>query len=408
MLVEYMTSITDGAFTPYAGQVVKGGASTTPYNQPTIALGDGFNATALANLAKINGLLPKVSRTIIHETRVIRDPLARVFNTIEDPLGVATEHAAFSAGAANKLNDGVCVARGSVDMVSQLTASNFAWDIPLSIYDREISGAAMDNGTIESYVAQKMRTIDKTIADLSYQAEKVIISDVVPGKRTVTSTTSSKADGTAVTFTSYPVGYAGAVDKMAEWQISDVTAKGKVTITDKATSNASDMSVVLEMLQYLKDVAADFESSELTDYNKLGVKTHSTETPYLIMEKKVINAMDNTIANATTSNGYGYSGFPSKSAREYIATFADLVEIDAFAALPTYDKTTYPSSVDYTGHRLGAVMLDKDAAWRVRKFANIEGERCSHQRMYGYSARGEEDLAIWHGVPSYAMLVKSA
>ncbi|MDO4842630.1 MAG: hypothetical protein Q3982_08160 [Phoenicibacter congonensis] len=403
-----MTSITDSAFVPYAGQEVRGGASTTPYNQPTIALGDAFNATALNNLAKINGLLPKVARTIIHETRVFRDPLARIFNTLEDPLGVATEHAAFATGAVNKLNDGVCVPRGTVNMVSQLTASNFAWNIPLSIYDREIAGGAMDNATVESYVANKMKTIDKTIANLSYQAEKIIISDVVPGKRSVTSKTASDDTGTAVTYTTTPEGYAGAVDKMSEWQVSDVTAKGSVTITDKASTGASDMSVVLEMLQHLKDVAADFESSELTSYNKLGVATHSTEKPYLIMEKKVLNALDNTIANTTTSNGYGYSGFPTTTAREYIAPFADLVEIDAFAELPTYDKTTYPSSTDYTGHRLGAVMLDKEAAWRIRKFANIEGERCSGQRMYGYSARGEEDLAIWHGVPSYAMIVKSA
>ena len=402
-----MPSITDTGFAPYAGQVVKGGASTTPYNQPTIALGDVFNETVLKNMAKINGLLPKVSRTIIHETRVIRDPLARIFTTIEDPLGVATEHAAFSTGATNKLNDGVCVARGTVNMVSQLTASNFAWDIPLSIYDREVSGAAMDNSMVESYVAQKMRTIDKTLADMSYQAEKLIISDVVPGKRTIASKNASDGSGADVQYVTTPEGYAGAVDKMSEWQISDVTAKASVTIKDKASANASDMSVVLEMLQHLKDIAADFESTELTTYNKLGIKTHSTEMPYLIMEKKVLNALDNTIANTTTTNGYGYSGFPTKTAREYIGTFADLVEIDAFAALPAYDKTTFPQSVDYSGHRLGAVMLDKDAAWRIRKFANIEGERCSHQRMYGYSARGEEDLAIWHGVPSYAMIVKS-
>ena len=162
-----MPSITDTGSAPYAGQVVRGGASTTPYNQPTIALGDVFNDTVLKNMAKINGLLPKVSRTIIHETRVIRDPLARIFTTIEDPLGVATEHAASSTGAANKLNDGVCVARGTVNMVSQLTASNFAWDIPLSIYDREVAGAAMNNALVESYVAQNMRPIHKTLADTS-------------------------------------------------------------------------------------------------------------------------------------------------------------------------------------------------------------------------------------------------
>ena len=214
-----MPSITDTGFAPYAGQVVKGGASTTPYNQPTIALGDVFNETVLKNMAKINGLLPKVSRVIIHETRVFRDPLARIFTTIEDPLGVATEHAAFSTGAPNKLNDGVCVARGTVNMVPQLTASNFAWDIPLSIYDREVAGAAMNNAMVESYVAQKMRTIDKTLADMSYQAEKLIISDVVPGKRTIASKNASNGTGADVQFVTTPEGYAGAVDKMSEWQI---------------------------------------------------------------------------------------------------------------------------------------------------------------------------------------------
>ena len=49
----------------------------------------------------------------------------------------------------------------------------------------------MDNAMIESYVAQKMRTIDKTLADMSYQAEKLIISDVVPGKRTIVSKNAS-------------------------------------------------------------------------------------------------------------------------------------------------------------------------------------------------------------------------
>ena len=96
--------------------------------------------------------------------------------------------------------------------------------------------------------------------------------------------------------------------------------------------------------------------------------------------------------------------FPTKTAREYIARFADLVEIDAFAALPAYDSSTFPTSTDYTGDRLTAVLLDKDAPWLITKYSNVEGQRCSQDRMFGYSARGEQDMAIFKGVNSFVMI----
>ena len=122
------------------------------------------------------------------------------------------------------------------------------------------------------------------------------------------------------------------------------------------------------------------------------------------METKVLNQFDNAIANTTTSNGYGYSGFPTRTAREYIARFADLVEIDAFAALPAYDSTGYPGSTDYTGCRVNAVLLDKDAPWLVTKWANTEGQRCAGERAMGYSARGEQEMAIYKGANSACII----
>ena len=115
-----MASPTDTKFAAYAGQEVAGGSSTTPYNQPTIDFGDYVNATTIANMAPINSLLPKVGRVIVHDTMVYEAGIMNIFKRLDDPFGVATEHAIFSKGATNKLNPGVCVGRGTVPMFSQL------------------------------------------------------------------------------------------------------------------------------------------------------------------------------------------------------------------------------------------------------------------------------------------------
>ena len=94
------------AYSAYAGQEVAGGSSTTPYNQPVIDFGDPFNKTALANLNNINGLIPKIGDIIIHSTPVYQADIMRIFKRKDTPFGVATEHAQFNGGAANKLNDG--------------------------------------------------------------------------------------------------------------------------------------------------------------------------------------------------------------------------------------------------------------------------------------------------------------
>ena len=397
-----MASPTDSRWSAYAGQEVAGGSSTTPYNMPAIDFGDYFNANILATMPKINSLLPKVSRTIVHDTMIYDGGIMRMFKRLDDPFGVATEHAIFSTGAANKLNPGTCVGRGTVSMESQLTASNLAWNVPLFIYDREINGAALSDAEINAYVAQKMRTMQKTINELQFNAAKVLLSDCVPGSRTVSSYTASDGTGSAVTMTSTPDGYAGKVNLDTDFTIPEI-ARGSTPTLAASGGYSSVMEAVLAYLQTLEAAAADMGYPG-NDYNALGVDTFSGDRPWLIMETKVLNQFDNEIANATTSNGYGYSGFPSTNARSYISRFADLIEIDAFAALPAYDSTTFPTSTDYTGDRLTAVLLDKDAPWLITKFDNVEGQRCSQERGFGYSARGEQDMAIFKGVNSFVML----
>ena len=397
-----MASPTDSKWSAYAGQEVQGGTSTTPYNQPTIDFGDPMSATILANLPAINGLLPRVSSVIIHDTMVYEGSLMRIFNRRDDPYGVATEHAIFSTGAANKLNNGLCVPRGTVQMNSQITASNLAWNVPINIYDREINGAVLSDTEIQAYVSMKMKTMQKTINELQFTAAKTMLSDCVPGSRTISSYTASDGTGSSVTMTSTPDGYAGKVNLDTDFTIPEI-ARGSMPTLAASGGYSDVMDAVLVYLQTLEAAASDMRYPG-SDYNLLGTDTFSGDRPWLIMETKVINQFDNAIANNTTSNGYGYSGFPTKTAREYIARFADLVEIDAFAALPAYDSTTYPTSTDYSGDRLTAVLLDKDAPWLITKFNNMEGQRCAGERMYGYSARGEQDMAIFKGVNSFVMI----
>ena len=397
-----MASPTDTRWSAYAGQEVQGGSSTTPYNQPVIDFGDPMNATILANLPSINGLVNRISSVIVHDTMVYDAGVMRIFNRRDDPYGVATEHAIFSTGAANKLNNGMCVPRGTVSLNSQITASNLAWNVPINIYDREINGAVLSDTEIQAYVSMKMRTMQKTISELQFTAAKTMLSDCVPGSRTISSYTSSDGTGSSVTMTSTPDGYAGKVNLDTDFTIPEIT-RGAMPALAASGGYSDVMDAVLVYLQTLEAAASDMRYPG-SDYNALGTDTFSGDRPWLVMETKVINQFDNAIANNTTSNGYGYSGFPTKTAREYIARFADLIEIDAFAALPAYDSTTYPTSTDYSGDRLTAVLLDKDAPWLITKFSNVESQRCAGERMYGYSARGEQDMAIFKGVNSFVMI----
>lgn len=87
------------SFSNYAGQLI---ASGTYKNGPVVALESSVDRQTLNNLDLINGLIPKISKTIIKETVIRTNDLERVFTKGSLPFGVGFETAAFEAGAPNK------------------------------------------------------------------------------------------------------------------------------------------------------------------------------------------------------------------------------------------------------------------------------------------------------------------
>lgn len=365
-------------FSAFAGQLVSSGART---NAPVIALESESNDTVFKNLQSINGLVPKISNVIIHETKVFNNPLDALFTKYGDAqYGCAVEQAAFEAGAPNEKNDGRCVPRGSVDMAHQLDIINWAYDINIDVKDREINKAVMNAEQAGSYIANKMKTPMKTLSMMKYKAEVQLLSDVIDGTRNITSSESSDGTGATVSYQPTIKGYAGVVED------SGITL---AAVAEQATPAFASTSDVINAIQSLETAASDmmFESP---NYNKLGISNFVQGRPVLVAEKKVLNAMDNAIMDDANQR------LPTRTAREFIGRFADITEIDAFAALPTNSS--------YANKRLGFVLMDREVPSEHVVYADMESQRCAKQRLTGYNYQGESILALWKGADSYALL----
>lgn len=381
-----MANYQDSSFKPFAGQLVANGIGK---NLPLANLEEG--TVADINLAKIQGLTPKIKDIFIRETRVFNNPIDKYVTKFDSRFGAGMEQAVFKVGSPNAKLDGTCMPWGNPEMVSQLNISNFAYDVDVSIRDHEIDKVVLDSGQLGAYVAQKMRTPLATISQMKYRSWIQLLSDVIDGTRSIQSSVSSEMTGTEVTYNPNVIGYAGSVSDTG--YVIPAVERGKLaTIPDAATA--------LNIAQELEGIAADFKYSA-NDDNKLEVNTFVTSTPILFMEEKVLNALDAIFANTNVkaenvSTGYGYAGFPTKSFRDYVRRFAEICEIDSFASLPT--------NTSYTDTRLGAVLMDRDCLVEKIEYADVESFRCTKERATGYSFQGSSAMSIWKGLNSYAML----
>ena len=371
-------------FTPYAGQLIKDGITK---GLPYANLEEGI---VTANLEKIHGLTGKIKDIFIRETRVFANPLEPYVTKYGERFGAAIEQAAFKHGAPNAKLDGTCMPWGDVDIASQINAANFGYDVDISIYDHEVDKAVLDDAQLGAYVAQKMRTPLQTIALMKYRAWVQLLSDVIDGTRNITSyVNSNNPASTSVTYQPTVKGFCKSIDDTG-FVIPEVQRGALATIPDATTA--------LEIAQKLEGMAADFAYSG-NDLNNLKVETFTTGTPLLIMETKVLNALDAIFAKtnaAGTASGYGYAGFPTKTFRDYVGRFSEIVEIDSFAQLPTNSS--------YANKRLGALLMDRDALIENVQYADVESFRCTKERATGYSYQGSSTLAIWQGLDSHAML----
>ena len=379
-----MATPQDTEFQKYAGQLIKSGIGE---NLPFANLEEGILKT---NLAKIHGLMPKIKDTFIHDVRVFNNPLDPYIRKMSSRFGAGIEQAAFKGGAPNAKLDGTCMPWGDVDMSSQVNLANFAYDVDISIRDHEVDRAVMDEAQLGAYVAAKMRTPLQTIALLKYRSWIQLLSDVIDGTRNITSySNSNNPASAAVTYNPTVEGYCSSIDDTGF--VIPAVERGKLATVPDATT-------ALDIAQRLEGMAADFSYSG-NDLNKLEVETFATGKPLLVMETKQLNALDAVFANtnaAGTASGYGYAGFPTKTFRDYVNRFSDIVEIDSFAALPT--------NPTYTNKRLGAVMMDRDMLLESVQYADVESFRCTKERATGYSHQGSSTLAIWQGLDAHAML----
>ena len=389
-------------FGGFAGQLVASGIDT---NMPVVALEQSVDKTVFANLSAINGLMPKIKDIFIHETKIFSNPLEPYITRYDERYGAGLEQAAFMTGAYNEEHDGTCVPMGTPSMASQIDLVNFAYSADVDVKDREIDKAVLDEGQVGAYVANKMRTPLKTIASMKYRAWVQLISDVVDGERSINSKNAyngSSAPGAASSVTYAPeiVGYAGKVVKRSE----------VIPMTDVGTKAAINTPLeALNICNELKAAAADmaFESAE---YNKLGIHTFTSGQPILIAEKKVLDAMDTVFAEynaqGNANGNYGYAGFPTVSAREYIRQFVRaIVELDSFAPLP--DNTGASYEFKTAGYALHFVLMDgDDSLIEVVKWGDSESQRCAKKRLTGTNWAGESIYSIWRGANAYAMLFK--
>ena len=365
----------------FAGQEVASGVRS---NEPVIAFENESTRTVLNNLGLIDGLIPKIGKVMFRECRIFDNPLDTIFKKTALPFGVGFEDAEFTTGGKNKKNDGTCVPIGNPSMESQINLINLAWSIDVSIKDREINKAVLTPEEAGQFVAQKMQTPRKTLAMLKYRAETQIISDVIDGTRSISSTESSDGTGTSVTYSPTVKGYAGAVKKLG-FELDPLT-QGTVASFAQA-SDAMDMVIEIQN-------AATEMQEEGTYYSKLGINTFSLEKPNLVIEEKVLNALDKAWALDGTNKM-----IPTRTAREFLSTFCDVVSFPgAFAALPT--------NTSYSDYRLAAVLIDKDSCTEAINWEDVESQRCAKERLTGYNFGGASAMSIYRGNPACAFLTE--
>ena len=388
-------------FATYAGQLVASGIST---GAPLAALEASMDKTAWANLSAIHGMLPLIKDVFIHETRVFENPLSPYITRYDERYGAGLEQVTFKYGQYNEKQDGTCFSAPDLTTEAQLDVVNFAYSNDVKIFDYEIDKAVLDDGQRGAYVANKLLTAEKTTQSMKYRAWVQLLSDVVDGVRSISSTIMGNGinggSATSVTYNPAIKGYAGKVDKI-DTVLPDVAVGSKYTINTPIEA--------IDILNQLKSVAADFKF-ESTVYNKLGVDTFTTGVPLLIAETKVLDACDAVFAEFNAkgnANGYyGYAGFPTKSFRDAVREFAELVEIDSFADLPTNTDAAYEFKT--AGYGLKFVLIDRDAFYEVWKNASVESQRCGKQRMSLFNWQGQAIFSIWRGVDSYAIVARKA
>lgn len=349
------------------------------------------SATVINNISVVDGIMPSKSQTIFLEPRIFGDRFDWISRG-SMPYGAFTELAMFKNSPASKKRTGLCISYGDAQMFGQQLVTNWAYNISITLKDREINRGVMSEAEATAYYAAKMRMPLQTMALERFARWKQLFASVIDGTRTIAGTTSSDGTGDVTSYAVTVGGYAGKVDKIT--QVIPTLTPGVAVEFDAATGDAD----VLEILNSFKNAKtwADYPSNEYAKGLTAADEMVIGGTFNLIMETAILDAMDSMWTMSPTYKGI------SKSARDYIREFLGagrLVEIDVWPELPT--------NVTYADHRLLGVLIDSEAPREFVEWEDVAADYCMQERYTSYNYQGSGASGIFKGLPSYALVCKT-
>lgn len=381
-------------FNDYAGQLVSGGISV----DPTIPLNPLEQSALTTNLSNFNGLTAKVKDVFARRNPRFTSPLERLITRWDEAYGAGMEQVSFGYAPNKTMTGNGCYPQGTPSpIVSQADYINFGYNVTINLPDYLFNKFVLDEGQMGALASEYLAAPGRTIGYMRHLALTQLLSDVVDGTRTIASNSQSDGNGSSVSYdvsgNGGIVGYAGKVD--APGVALDAPTRGSI-IAAPTTEDA------LTVARHLEGAAADFGYAG-QDYNKKGQTTFTEGQPWLVMETKTLNALDNAFVDGTAVSNASYQIGPT-TFRSYVGRFANLIETDAFAALPTND--TYSPET----YRLGAVLIDPydPIIEDVKIPENVESFRCTGQRATGYNYVYSSVISVSQMTDSYALLFGNA
>ena len=353
---------------------------------PLISLEGIQSPAVIENLRILNSIMPAKGETIFLTPRIFGDRFDWIPRS-NLPYGAYAEIASFKNAPPSKKKDGRCFVYGNAELYAEQWFSNWAYNIPITIRDREINKGVMNQAQAESYYAGKMATSINTMRLQRFAMWKRLFSDVIDGTRDETSTVNSDGTGADVDYQPNIAGYAGKVDVMTDavppLTFGDLPDEIPITTATDIVKRIRNAKTWMEFAsnEYAKGLSGD---DEFTFGNSVA----------LIMESATLNAMDEIFALEPTYKGLGMTA--RAYIRENLGAGDRLVEIDVWDDLPTNET--------YDDDRLVAVMVDTEAPREFVHFEDAESIRCGQERMTTVDYQGEGISSIYKGLPSYALL----
>lgn len=374
-------------FNDYAGQLVSGGVKA---ENPTMPINGLEESPLTTNLKNVAGLTAKVKDVFARRNPAFTSPLERLVTKWSEPYGAGMEQVMFGYAPNKTMTGAGCFPTGVPSNINQTDYINFAFNVTINIPDRLFNTAVLTEGQAGALYANYMEAPIRSYSYLRHLALSYLISDICDGTRNIASNSQSDGNGSSVTYNmSNITGYAGRI-------LDSGIAFGRPVRGSPTAAPSIDNA--LTIARALESAACDFGYVG-TDYIKAGdsVPYFTEGQPWLVMERKTLNALDAAFVNGDPASNATAQIGPT-TFRSYVSRFANVLETDAFADLPTNDT--------YTNKHLGAVLIDPyDAIIEdVKVPVDTESARCIGSRSTSFNTIYESIIAVSRMTNSYAVV----